>query len=222
LSVPIATDLTKLAPTYDTGSPHVTGQPASGAVTDSTKPQSYIITAANGRTCRYLVTVNPSAGAVALANPGFEARKRTGDRDEDIETEPSGVAWTFITEPLNSHEYFKTVHQNKELFPSFDQLTVWEYTHILSSGATDADLTWAREMVNTFRPDLRQDEMVVNSTSFVWRRSAPPQFYPNGGYQDFKNVLAGGGKCGPRSSWSQMVCHAFGIPAIGVGQPGHA
>jgi len=35
-------------------------------------------------------------------------------------------------------------------------------------------------------------------------------------------VLAGGGKCSPRSSWSQMVCHAFGIPAIGVSQPAHA
>ena len=125
-------------------------------------------------------------------------------------------------EPVVRYQYFKTAHRNKELFPSFDHLTVWEYTKIVCSGASDADLTWAREMVNSFRPDLRIDEMVVNSTSLVWRRSAPPQFYPNGGYQNFKNVLAGGGKCGPRSSWSQMVCHAFGIPAIGVGQPAHA
>lgn len=125
-------------------------------------------------------------------------------------------------DPVVRYKYFKTAHQNKELLPSFDHLTVWEYSHVLSSGATDADLTWAREMVNTFRPDLRKDEMVVNSTSFVWRRGAPAQFYPNGGYQNFKNVLAGGGKCGPRSSWSQVVCHAFGIPAIGVGQPRHA
>ena len=70
-------------------------------------------------------------------------------------------------------------------------------------------------MINSFRPDLRADELVVNSTSFVWRRGAPAVFYPNGGYQNFQNVLAGGGKCGPRSSWSVMVCHAFGIPAIG-------
>ena len=125
-------------------------------------------------------------------------------------------------DPVVRYKYYKTAHQNKELFPSFDHLTVWEYTRVVSSGATDADLTWAREMVNTFRPDLRVDEMVVNSTSLVWRRGAPPEFYPNGGYQNFKNVLAGGGKCGPRSSWSQMVCHAFGIPAIGVGQPAHA
>jgi hypothetical protein len=35
-------------------------------------------------------------------------------------------------------------------------------------------------------------------------------------------VLAGGGKCGPRSSWAQMICHSFGIPAVGVRQPRHA
>ena len=127
-------------------------------------------------------------------------------------------------DPVVRYKYYKTAHQNKELFPSFDHLTVWEYTKIVCSGASDSDLTWAREMVNTFQPNLRADEMVVNSTSFVWRRAAPAPFWREGvGYDgSFKNVLAGGGKCGPRSSWSQMVCHAFGIPAIGVGQPAHA
>ena len=120
-------------------------------------------------------------------------------------------------EPVTRYKYYKTAHRNKELFPSFDHLTVWEYTKIVYSGASDSDLTWAREMVNTFQPNLRVDEMVVNSTSFVWRRNSPIPFEGT-----FKNVLAGGGKCGPRSSWSQMVCHAFGIPAIGVGQPAHA
>jgi len=120
-------------------------------------------------------------------------------------------------EPVTRYKYYKTAHKNKELFPSFDHLTVWEYTKIVYSGASDSDLTWAREMVNTFQPNLRVDEMVVNSTSFVWRRNSPIPFDGT-----FKNVLAGGGKCGPRSSWSVMVCHAFGIPAIGVGQPAHA
>jgi len=124
-------------------------------------------------------------------------------------------------DPVVRYKHFKAAHKNKDLFPSFDHLTVWEYTQVVSSGASDEDLTWAREMINTFRPDLRKDEMAVNSTSLVWRRGAPPQFYP-GGYQNFKNVLAGGGKCGPRASWSTMVCQAFGIPAIGVGQPRHA
>ena len=120
-------------------------------------------------------------------------------------------------DPVVRYKYYKTAYKNKELFPSFDKLTVWEYKKIVSSGASDADLTWAREMVNTWRPDLRIKEQVVESTREVWRRNSP---IPYDG--SFKNVLAGGGKCGPRSSWSQMVCHAFGIPAIGVRQPSHA
>lgn len=127
-------------------------------------------------------------------------------------------------DPVMRYQYFKTAHQKKELFPSFDRLSVWEYTHIVSSGASDEDLTWARAMINTFRPDLRANELVVNSTSLVWRRNAPEPFWRQGvGFGGtFRNVLAGGGKCGPRSSWSVMVCQAFGIPAIGVGQPAHA
>ncbi len=119
--------------------------------------------------------------------------------------------------PLARYQHFKTAHKNKELFPSFDNLTVWEYTKILSSGASDEDLTWARQMINTWQPDLKANELVVNSTSEVWRRNSPIEFDGS-----FKNVLAGGGKCGPRSSWSVMICQAFGIPAIGVGQPAHA
>jgi hypothetical protein len=122
---------------------------------------------------------------------------------------------------VDRFKHFKVAHQNKELFPSFDKLTVWEYSRVVHSGATNEDLAWAREVINTWRPDLKINELVVNSTSEVWRRNAPPQFYP-AGYVNFKNILAGGGKCGPRSSWAQMVCHAFGIRAIGVGQPGHA
>lgn len=71
-------------------------------------------------------------------------------------------------------------------------------------------------MINTWRPDLQVKEQVVNSTSEVWRSNSP---FP---YTDYKSVLAGGGKCGPRSSWSVMICQAFGTPAGGVSQPAHA
>ncbi|MEI8371670.1 MAG: carbohydrate-binding protein [Planctomycetota bacterium] len=140
--------------------------------------------------------------ATAIAPPG------TGNRGAGM-TKTPGTPWDRYT-------HFKTAHKNKELFPSFDDLSVWEYTKIVSSCASDADLAWAREMINSWRPDLRIKEQVVNSTSEVWRRNSP---HP---YIDYKAVLSGGGKCGPRSSWSVMICQAFGIPAIGVGQPQHA
>ena len=141
--------------------------------------------------------------ATAVAPPG-SGNRGAGQR------EPFG-------DPVDRYKHFKSAHKNKELFPSFDNLTVWEYQKVVSSCASDGDLAWAREMINTWRPDLRINEQVVNSTSEVWRRNSP---FP---YTDgFKSVLAGGGKCGPRSSWAVMICQAFGIPAIGVGQPAHA
>jgi len=120
-------------------------------------------------------------------------------------------------DPVERYLHYKTAHEKKELFPSFDCLSVWEYRQIMASNASNADLAWAREAINTWRPDLRANEQVVNSTSEVWRRFSPFPFEDT-----FKNVLAGGGKCGPRSSWSVFVCQAFGIPAVGVRQPGHA
>jgi len=107
-------------------------------------------------------------------------------------------------------------HQNKELAPSFDKLTPWEMQFVVNSGASEADLKWGREMVKTFRPDLLKGERVVETTSSVWRRNSPVP------HADYRCVLDGGGKCGPRSSWSVFICQAWGIPAIGVGQPRHA
>jgi hypothetical protein len=141
--------------------------------------------------------------ATAIAPPGTGARG-------------AGQALTPV-DPLERYKHFKTAHQNKELFPSFDKLTVWDFTKVVQSGASNEDLAWAREMVNSWRPDLRIHEQVVDSTREVWRRNSPISFD-----NCYKNVLAGGGKCGPRSSWAVFICQAFGIPAIGVGQPQHA
>jgi len=139
--------------------------------------------------------------ATAIRPPG------TGNRGAGMSKTP--------VDPVDRYKHFKAAHKNKERFPSFENLTVWEYQHVVSSCASDSDLAWAREMINTWRPDLRVNELVVNSTSEVWRRNSP---HP---YTDYKSVLSGGGKCGPRSSWAVMICQAFGIPAIGVGQPAH-
>jgi len=122
-------------------------------------------------------------------------------------------------DPVARYKHFKEAHAAGELVPSFPNLGIWELQKVVQSGASNEDLAWGRQMIRSFRPDLLTDEMVVNSTSFVWRRNAPPKFYP---FKGMKDVLAGGGKCGPRSSWSVFICQAFGVPAIGVGQPAHA
>ena len=123
---------------------------------------------------------------------------------------------TTPADPLVRYQYFKQAYQNKELAASFDKLSVWDYTKVVSSGASDEDLTWGRNMINTYRPDLRASEMMVDLTSAVWRRNSPVP------YTNMQTVLQGGGKCGPRSSFAVFICHAWGIPAIGVAQPAHA
>ena len=173
---------------------------------------TYTVSASALDTWRKILSADPEAKdgiylrlamATAIAPPG----SRTGGAGG---ANPPG-------DPVDRYKHFKSAHKNNELFPSFNNLTVWEYTKVVSSHASDSDLAWARAMINTWRPDLRIKEQVVESTREVWRRDSPWP-YTNG----FKSVLEGGGKCGPRSSWAVMICQAFGIPAIGVGQPGHA
>lgn len=142
------------------------------------------------------------AMATALRPPG------TGSPGSGQQKVPS--------DPLVRYKYYKTAHAKGELFPSFDKLTVWDLQFVVCSGASEVDLTWGREMVNTWNPDFRKGEKVVDTTSQVWRRNSPVP------HVDYKAVLDGGGKCGPRSSWAVFICQAFGIPAIGVGQPAHA
>ncbi len=120
-------------------------------------------------------------------------------------------------DPVDRYKHFKSAHKKEELFPIFDTLSVWEYRKIVSDWASDKELSWVREMVNTWRPDLRKDQQVHKIVSEVWRRSSP-FFYTKG----FVTVMEGGGKCGPRSWFGSMTCRAFGIPVVGVGQPGHA
>lgn len=120
-------------------------------------------------------------------------------------------------DPVARYRHFKTAHKNKELFPSFDTLTAWDLGKVVSSWASDRDLGWVRQMVNTWRPDLRERQRVIYIVSEVWRRWSPFPF-KNG----FVTVMEGGGKCGPRSWFGEMTCKAFGLPAMAMGQPKHS
>lgn len=140
--------------------------------------------------------------ATALRPPG------TGSRGSGQQKVPST--------PLVRYQYFKNAHAKRELFPSFDKLTVWEMQFVTNSGGSEADLSWGRDMVRTMASNLLDGERVVDTTSLVWRRNSPIS------HVDYKTLMDGGGKCGPRSSWSVFICQAWGIPAIGVGQPAHA
>ena len=95
VKVPLAADLTRLAPIYKTGSPLVAGKPASGSAHDFTTPQTYTITAADGTTKSYVVTVVPTLGAVGVSNHSFEKFDVLTEYDDTVGKNPSGAFWSF-------------------------------------------------------------------------------------------------------------------------------
>ena len=95
VKVPLATDLTRLAQTYQTGSPLVAGKPASGSTQDFTRPRTYTVTAADGSTRPYVVTVIPTLGAVGVSNPSFEKFDVLSEYDDSMGKNPTGAVWTF-------------------------------------------------------------------------------------------------------------------------------
>lgn len=122
-------------------------------------------------------------------------------------------------DPVKRYLYFKAADKQGELVASFKGLTAWEYSKVFNNNgptASDEEFTWGREMLRTFRPDLAVDCKVVDIVSMVWRRASPNP------YTGMQTMLQGGGKCGPRAFFGVFINQAFGIPAIGVGQPKHA
>lgn len=126
-------------------------------------------------------------------------------------------------DPLMRYTYFKSAHKDKVLLPSFDNLTVWEYTKVVSFDYNPStnDLNWAREMLNTWRPDLRIRDNVMGCVSEVWRRRIPPPDARRTG-TGMATRLEAGAVCGGRARFGREICQAFGVPVVGVGQPKHA
>jgi hypothetical protein len=123
-----------------------------------------------------------------------------------------------VIDPVKRYQHFKQAHQDKDLAPMFDDLTVWELAKVVDSAASDSDLAWARTMLKTMRPELVREARYIAMVSEVQYTSAnwgPPP-------HTFATVLNGGGKCGPRAWFGRMINQAFGVPVWGVKQPGHA
>jgi hypothetical protein len=123
-----------------------------------------------------------------------------------------------VTQPYEGrYLYYKKAQQNGELLPSFDHLSVWEYQKVVEGmGAPTEDLTWVRQLIHTWRPDLKRNNNLIKIVSEVRYGLSPLPIV------DMASVLDAGGICGRRSHFGRKTCAAFGIPSIGIFQPGHA
>jgi hypothetical protein len=128
--------------------------------------------------------------------------------------------------PVARYLHYEKAFLAGELDLAFASLTTWEYRYVVDSYASDAMLTWAREMLRNYRPDH------IFNPDYGWRYSGAVRtdvaYRHSNEYQDdpslnfFQNICKNGGICGRRAFFGRYVVQAFGLPARPFTQPKHA
>jgi len=120
--------------------------------------------------------------------------------------------------------HYEKAHLAGELDPAFKDMNTWECRFITNDPYTNEELGWVREMLRNYRPDH------ITNPDYKWRYTrivksdvpyASPTWDPERGTKT-QQMIAGGGKCGPRAFFGRFVTRAFGIPARRSTQRGHA
>ena len=120
--------------------------------------------------------------------------------------------------------HYEKAYLAGELDPAFKDMNTWECRFITSDPYSNQELAWTREMLRTYRPDhIANDDQKWRYTRFV--KSDVPYQTPN--FDDAlgtrtQQIVACGGKCGPRAFYGRTLTRAFGIPARRSTQTGHA
>jgi hypothetical protein len=129
-------------------------------------------------------------------------------------------------DPVRRYLHFEKAFLNGELDPGFKNLTVWEYRNAVNGDEPDETLTWGREMLRNYRPDL------ISTPDDRWRYVESVKTEVKYGSQDVKNdrpelqryqnMIMNGGVCGRRAFFGRFILRCFGIPTLARPQPGHA
>lgn len=128
-----------------------------------------------------------------------------------------------FVDPMERFRHYEMAFLQGELDPYFEHFTVFELRHVINSDADSSSLTWGREALRNFRPQLLYESSPTWRYSEMVKTDVPykaPEWYK--GYQSYDQILQGGGKCGPRAWYGRFICKAFGIPTWGAKQQGHA
>ena len=154
----------------------------------------------------------------ALQQPWLEGKPRGG---------VYGIIYTDHQTPdgqVARYLHYENAFLAGELDPAFEDMNAWECRFITNDPYTNDELTWTRQMLRTYRPDhITNEDHKWRYTRFV--KSDVPYQSPN--WDDAfgtktQQIVAGGGKCGPRAFYGRTLTRAFGIPARRSTQTGHA
>ena len=154
----------------------------------------------------------------ALHQPWLEGKEKGG---------VYGIVYTDHQTPdgqVARYLHYEKAFLAGELDPAFKDMNAWECRFITSDPYSNQELAWTREMLRTYRPDhIANDDQKWRYTRFV-KSDVPyqtPKFDDALGTRT-QQIVASGGKCGPRAFYGRTLTRAFGIPARRSTQTGHA
>jgi len=159
------------------------------------------------------------AVGLALHQPWLEGQPKGG---------VYGIVFTDHHTPdgqVARYMHYEEAYLNNELDPAFKDMNTWECRYITNDPYTNAELAWTRQMMRNYRPDH------ITNPDYKWRyvrlvkSDVPycsPDWRPDEGTSKVQQIVAGGGKCGPRAFFGRTAARAFGIPSRRSTQTGHA
>ncbi len=175
------------------------------------------IRAASGRASNPGILQRLALGT-ALHQPWLEGKEKGG---------VYGIVYTDHQTPdgqVARYLHYEKAFLAGELDPAFKDMNAWECRFITSDPYSNQELAWTREMLRTYRPDhIANDDQKWRYTRFV-KSDVPyqtPKFDDALGTRT-QQIVACGGKCGPRAFYGRTLTRAFGIPARRSTQSGHA
>jgi len=131
-----------------------------------------------------------------------------------------------FVDPVARYKHYEQAYLAKELDPYFDRHEAWELRFVVNGAEPDHILTWGREMLRNYRPDI------ITTKDDNWRYVSLVRTCVRYGSQEnkndkpelqfFQNILMNGGICGRRAFFGRFILRSFGVPTVAKPQKGHA
>jgi hypothetical protein len=131
-----------------------------------------------------------------------------------------------FVDPVERYLHFEQAYLDKELDPYFERHDAWELRYVVNGSEPNHVLTWGREMLRNYRPDL------ITTKDDRWRYVSLVRTCVRYGSQEnkndkpelqfYQNILMNGGICGRRAFFGRFILRSFGVPTVAKPQKGHA
>ncbi|MGB0767836.1 MAG: hypothetical protein ACPGYV_09005 [Phycisphaeraceae bacterium] len=131
-----------------------------------------------------------------------------------------------FVDPVARYAHYENAYLADDLDPYFKIQSAWDLRFVVNGEEPDHVLTWGREMLRNYRPDM------ITTKDDRWRYVSLVRTCVRYGSEEnkndkdelhfFQNILMNGGICGRRAFFGRFILRSFGVPTIARPQRGHA